>query len=107
MATDFFTLAIIASVFVANSVSLSCDNLCDQINNGTCILNNTDEINSCCLNASDRTYTMKFNGSDLGLENLVLLVLDNLTLEDCTKPIIIENIPSVNITQSNFRLNIV
>ena len=91
-------IAIIVSIVSTYAtVSLSCDQLCGP----TCMLNSTSGANSlkdCCSTSSTRNFTVKFSGSDLSE-----LVLADLTLEYCAKPIVIENIESVTIINVNFR----
>lgn len=108
---------IVVVLFVASSVSLSCDRLC---NGPRCILkgpmaNNT--VNDCCNNSINGSFTMKFNGSlnisesegsadSSGSEPeqyLEELTLENLTLKGCAKPIIIEGIRNVKIINVDFR----
>lgn len=103
-------VSIIVSVFVVSSISLSCDRLCDDLDSSgsgnesnssyRCIINSTDYVQQCCSSVESRNFTMKFNGLDLGITELVI---DSLTFENCAKPIIIEHITTVEITAANFR----
>ena len=106
-------ILIIVSVFVASGISAS--DPCAQLYNDTentyrCVLNN-DLIHQCCSSATDDCDLMQiilnFTSEDSDmleeLMNVTQLVLADLTLESCTKPLIIEHIMMVEITDVTFR----
>ena len=104
---------IIVSVFVTNSISTS--DPCAQLHNDTsidteytyrCVLNNTF-VQRCCSSPSDddcvRLTQFIEMDEESELMNVTELVLANLTLENCAKPLIIEHIVMVEITDVTFR----
>lgn len=105
MATDMFTcISIIILVFVG--ISLSCNEsvFCttsDSDSSDHCILNSNhqSQVENCCSNSLsvDSQSTMMFTGLNSKL------VLANLTFENCTKPIIIEHMMIIEITNVTFR----
>ena len=109
MATDtLIRVLVVVLIFVTSSISLSCDQreLCINLGNGSgveledrrCILDSS-YVAQCC-NDNSEYFTMKFNKVN---QNISELVIANMIFEDCTKPIYIEDLMAVEITNVTFR----
>ena len=109
MATDtLIRVLVVVLIFVTSSISQSCDHIehCIDLDGGStvgpegcrCILDSSYVAQGC--NDSSENFSMKFNGINLTISELVIA---NMTFEDCTKPIYIEDMMSVEITNVNFR----
>lgn len=99
MATGIYVftwISVIALAFAADDTLLLCDRLC---NDSSCMINSSGLVKNCCSSGNHQNFTMKFNGSDFESN----LVLANLTFESCVRPIIIEHLGSVTITNVTFR----
>lgn len=113
MATDTLIPVIgIVLLFVScgtsSGTSLSCDGtqLCIEDTgsgwDGHCTLNSSYVI-QCCHSMPDDNFTMKFSGEsslDTGISELMIA---NMTFENCAKPIVIEDMMSVEIRNVTFR----
>lgn len=108
MATDtLIPVIVIVLLFVSSGSSLPCNGtqLCiediEDIGSGWdghCTLTSSYLI-QCCHSMPDDNFTMKFSGAS-GISELLIA---DMTFENCAKPIIIEDMMSVEIRNVTFR----
>ena len=109
MATDtLIRVLVVVLIFVTSSFSRSCNDIghCTDLDGGStvepegcrCMLDSSYVAQGC--NDSSENFSMKFNGINLKISELVIA---NMIFEGCTKPIYIEDMMAVEITNVNFR----
>ena len=120
MATGISTLLLIVSAFVTNSISFPCKyyRKNDTDNTYRCVL--SDKYAQDCCSSGDDCVLTKFihaeeepelNATEewvnvsvnITVLNITELILEHLTLENCVKPLVIEHIRILNITNVTFR----